>query len=120
MSVAIKAYYGICLSIGISSSFQLIPALGAYDSSILGLLQNVGMLQIQSDDVNGANPVYVGDSLINASATPPRYAYKLLVHEANPYRSPEAMQVPLGDIWAQCPAATSGSPMQINVEVIPC
>ena len=115
--MALKAYYGISIVLVDGDPHQLLPLLVAADPSLAELLQNVAALQIQADDSNDDRAAYIGDSEIDAAE--PRYAFSLLVHEANPYRSfPIPAGIPLGAMWVQAPDATEPTPVQLNLEII--
>ena len=111
----IASYYGISLVLTDGTAHNLLTLLKAVDTSLSGVLFGCQSLQIQSDDSNGANPVYIGDSHLDYAL--PRYSMKLLVHEVSLYHWPVSYQVPLAAIYIQCPAATAQAPMQINVEI---
>jgi hypothetical protein len=110
MAVALNAYYGISLTLSDTNPHNLLALLVAVDSSLAGLIQNVGQMSLQADSSNGANSVYVGDA--NVSST--RKSYELLLHDQ--YRaSKEAMNVPVGAMWLRA----SGATCVVNVELIP-
>jgi len=107
---ALNAYYGIRITLSDTNAHQLLPLLIAIDSTLAGILQNVGQLALQGDAANSSNLVRVGDA--NVSAT--RYGYQLAAGIQRVYQK-EGMSVPLGAIYVQASAATS----YLNVEIIP-
>lgn len=107
----LKVFYGITVTLADTAVHNLYDLLVAIDDSLAALQQNVGALSIQADDSNGSNGVLIGDSLISAS---PRCAYRLLVHDQNPYQSPQNMQIPLKAIYVLAEGATC----KLNVQII--